>query len=70
MKHALRVAAATAAIAAFGIFAGPVTAQTPKPSYYDELVDNLDADYCVPLAEMGELIGPVRGGYPAPSSSR
>ena len=43
MKHALRVATATAAIAAFGIFAGPVTAQTPKPSYYDELVGNLDA---------------------------
>jgi hypothetical protein len=43
MKHTLRVATATAAIAAFGIFAGPVTAQTPKPSYYDELVGNLDA---------------------------
>ena len=43
MKHALRVATAAAAIAAFGIFAGPVTAQTPKPSYYDELVSNLDA---------------------------
>ena len=43
MKHALRVATATAAITAFGIFAGPATAQTPKPSYYDELVGNLDA---------------------------
>jgi hypothetical protein len=43
MKHALRVATAAAAIAAFGISAGPVTAQTPKPSYYDELVGNLDA---------------------------
>ncbi len=43
MKHLFRAATATAAIAAFGIFAGPVTAQTPKPSYYDELVDNLDA---------------------------
>src|SRR3954452_5552375 len=43
MKFALRAAAAAAGIAAFGSFAGPVTAQTPKPSYYDELVDNLDA---------------------------
>ena len=43
MKHALRVATATAAITAFGVFAGPVTAQTPKLSYYDELVDKLDA---------------------------
>ena len=43
MKHLFRAATATAAIAAFGIFAGPVTAQTPKPSYYDELVGNLDA---------------------------
>src|SRR3954467_15913817 len=43
MKYALRVATATAATAAFGIFAGPATAQTPKPSYYDELVGNLDA---------------------------
>ncbi|MBE2320697.1 M28 family peptidase [Solirubrobacter sp. CPCC 204708] len=37
------MATATAAIGAFGIFAGPATAQTPKPSYYDELVGNLDA---------------------------
>ncbi|WP_121257726.1 M28 family peptidase [Solirubrobacter pauli] len=37
------MATTTAAIAAFGIFAGPATAQTPKPSYYDELVGNLDA---------------------------
>jgi hypothetical protein len=37
------MATATAAMAAFGVFAGPVTAQTPKPSYYDELVGNLDA---------------------------
>src|SRR3954471_17105911 len=43
MKHALRVATAAAAIAASGIFAGPATAQTPKPSYFNELVDNLDA---------------------------
>jgi hypothetical protein len=43
MKHAFRAATATAAIAAFGIFAGPATAQTPKPSYYDELVGKLDA---------------------------
>ena len=43
MKHLFRAATAIAAIAAFGIFAGPVTAQTPKPSYYDELVGNLDA---------------------------
>src|ERR1041384_8627277 len=43
MKHALRVAAAAAAGAALGIFAGPATAQTPKPSYYAELVGNLDA---------------------------
>jgi hypothetical protein len=43
MKHLFRAATATAAVAAFGIFAGPVTAQTPKPSYYDEFVDNLNA---------------------------
>ena len=43
MKHLFRAATAIAATAAFGIFAGPVTAQTPKPSYYDELVGNLDA---------------------------
>ena len=43
MKHLFRAATAIAAIAAFGMFAGPVTAQTPKPSYYDELVGNLDA---------------------------
>src|SRR4029079_15334281 len=43
MKHALRGATATAAVAAFGVLAGPATAQTPKPSYFDELVDNLDA---------------------------
>src|SRR6201991_1829854 len=43
MKHLSRAATAMAAVAAFGIFAGPVTAQTPKPSYYDELVGNLDA---------------------------
>ncbi len=43
MKHLFRATTAVAAVAAFGIFAGPVTAQTPKPSYYDELVDNLDA---------------------------
>src|SRR5690349_12539996 len=43
MKHALRVATAAAAVAALGIFAGPATAQTPKPSYFNELVDNLDA---------------------------
>ena len=43
MKHLFRATAATAAIAAFGICAGPVAAQTPKPSYYDELVDQLDA---------------------------
>ncbi|MDA0168266.1 M28 family peptidase [Solirubrobacter taibaiensis] len=43
MKHLFRAATATAAIAAFGILAGPATAQTPKPSYYDELVGNLDA---------------------------
>src|SRR3954453_24110683 len=43
MKHLFRAATAVAAVAAFGTFAGPVTAQTPKPSYYDELVNNLDA---------------------------
>jgi hypothetical protein len=43
MSHIFRAATATAAIAAFGMFAGPATAQTPKPSYYDELVGNLDA---------------------------
>ncbi|HWK29499.1 MAG TPA: M28 family peptidase [Solirubrobacter sp.] len=43
MKYAIRAATAAAAIAAFGVFAGPASAQTPKPSYYDELVDNLDA---------------------------
>ena len=43
MKHLFRAATAVAATAAFGIFAGPATAQTPKPSYYDELVGNLDA---------------------------
>ena len=43
MKHLFRAATAIAAIAALGIFAGPVTAQTPKPSYYDEFVGNLDA---------------------------
>ncbi len=43
MKHLFRAATAIAATAALGILAGPATAQTPKPSYYDELVDNLDA---------------------------